>query len=321
MYQWEDPLYGEVVFDGVLAELVQTAEMQRLKKIHQNGAIFLVDPSIDTTRFEHSIGVTHIVQRLGCSREEQIAALIHDIPHTAFSHVADLVFDRKDEDFHEDYFQQFIKDSEIEAILKAHGFDTSYILNEDNFPALEQPLPQLCADRIDYCLRDLWKSDMIGQENIQQILNGLERKDSRIVATNEETARELMEQFITLNTEFFMHPAYDAANILFAELLQDALERGILDHEDLFQTDRYVLTQLKQSPLSDQLGQITPDIRAERSSDGNYTVTNKPRLVDPGVQHPSTPLSTIDEQAKKRLTTAKASIPTELRYRITTPSS
>ena len=36
-----------------------------------------------------------LIKKLGGSVEEQIAGLLHDVSHTAFSHVIDYVFDNK----------------------------------------------------------------------------------------------------------------------------------------------------------------------------------------------------------------------------------
>ena len=40
-----------------------------------------------TTHFEHSLGAFILVRRLDAALDEQIAALLHDASHTAFSHV------------------------------------------------------------------------------------------------------------------------------------------------------------------------------------------------------------------------------------------
>ncbi len=82
-------LYGKFELSGDIEELINTNVFQRLKKIHQGGAIFLINPNINHTRFEHSIGVMLLIKNLGGSIEEQIAGLLHDISHTAFSHLID----------------------------------------------------------------------------------------------------------------------------------------------------------------------------------------------------------------------------------------
>ncbi len=81
-----DALYGSFEIDGVLEELILSERVQRLKGIHQAGASFLVNSKWNISRFEHSIGVMLLIKKFGGSVEEQIAALLHDVSHTVFSH-------------------------------------------------------------------------------------------------------------------------------------------------------------------------------------------------------------------------------------------
>src|SRR5262245_37777798 len=91
---YTDPIYGEVnITEPVLAVLLDTAVMQRLKGIMQHGISGLIGLTTPITRYEHSLGAMLLVQRLGGSLAEQIAALLHDTSHTAFSHVIDYVVD------------------------------------------------------------------------------------------------------------------------------------------------------------------------------------------------------------------------------------
>jgi HD superfamily phosphohydrolase len=90
---------------------------------------------------------------LGGSELEQIAGLLHDISHTAFSHVGDYVFDNTDEDYHEKVFAEVLCKSEVPDVLLSYGYNVNQILY-GIFDILEQPLPSLCADRLDYTLRD-----------------------------------------------------------------------------------------------------------------------------------------------------------------------
>ncbi len=149
-----DIIYGDYNVDHVLAELIMSKPVQKLKGIHQGGASYLVNEEWNVTRYEHSVGVMLLIKKLGGSIEEQIAGLLHDVSHTAFSHVIDFVLENKEEDYHEKIYQKVIIDSEIPCILKKHGYDYKDILfNESKWTLLEQPAPELCADRVDYTLR------------------------------------------------------------------------------------------------------------------------------------------------------------------------
>lgn len=55
------------------------------------------------------MGVMLLIKKLNGSIEEQIAGWIHDISHTAFSHLIDYVFDSEGEDHHEHRFEEVLK--------------------------------------------------------------------------------------------------------------------------------------------------------------------------------------------------------------------
>jgi len=85
--------------------------------------------------------------------DEQIAALLHDMTHTAFSHVIDLVY-RKElagKSLHEQNVLEFVKLTDIPGIL-GRGWEKYF--KEENWKLMEQPSPRLCADRGDYSPRD-----------------------------------------------------------------------------------------------------------------------------------------------------------------------
>src|SRR5579872_5841205 len=85
-----DDVYGTYnIHEPVLIDLLQSSAVTRLKGIHQGGSAYLVMKRRDNTRFEHSVGVMSLIRCLGGSLHEQIAGLLHDVSHTAFSHVVD----------------------------------------------------------------------------------------------------------------------------------------------------------------------------------------------------------------------------------------
>lgn len=71
--------------------------VQRLRYIHQTGLSYLVYPTALHTRFDHSLGVARIAENIGrflgeekSSIEElRLAALLHDVGHSFFSHLSE----------------------------------------------------------------------------------------------------------------------------------------------------------------------------------------------------------------------------------------
>lgn len=163
-----DKIYGDYILDEVLKELVLCLPVQRLKGVYQGGASYFVNEKWNVTRYEHSIGVMLLIKKLGGSLEEQIAGLLHDVSHTAFSHVIDFVFENKEEDYHERFYHQIIEDSEIPYILSKYDYKyKNILLNHSKWTLLEQPVPKLCADRIDCTLRDMYQYGNISIEEIK----------------------------------------------------------------------------------------------------------------------------------------------------------
>jgi len=244
MIQLNDFLYGKMEFPQVFADLLETDALKRLAGVHQSGAIFLVNPDICHSRLEHAIGVTMLIKKMGGSELEQIAGLLHDVSHTAFSHVGDYVFDHVDEDYHEKVFAEVIYKSEIPDVLLQYGYDVNQILY-GNFDILEQPLPSLCADRLDYTLRDGVHSSIISRQKAREFLNAVVLSDGKIAVNNNEDAKWINQVFEKLNNEFFKLPLNLYANGKMAELIKNFLKKGLLNESDMFKTDTLLLNKIR----------------------------------------------------------------------------
>jgi HD superfamily phosphohydrolase len=244
MMKVEDEIYGQFEVAPVLEELINSAPVQRLKNVHQGGAIFLVNPAIKHTRYEHSIGVLFLVKYFGGGIEEQIAALLHDVSHTAFSHVADYVFENGNEDYHETIFNEVINRSEIPNILNKYGFDMATLTRND-YTILERELPDLCADRVDYTLRDLYHAKLIDKADVQKFLKELSVQGGYMVVKSEKAGNWIKEQFQRLNDAYFKKPEHIYANLQLAQLIKDALDKKLLQKSDLLCDDFEVLHKLE----------------------------------------------------------------------------
>src|ERR1700677_2707958 len=65
-----DPIHQDIVLDGdkkaeaLIINLIDTPEIQRLRRVHQLGVSFLTFQGAEHSRFTHSVGVMHIASRL-----------------------------------------------------------------------------------------------------------------------------------------------------------------------------------------------------------------------------------------------------------------
>ncbi|WEL23080.1 HD domain-containing protein [Candidatus Nanohalovita haloferacivicina] len=283
----DDRVYGEKeIKEEVIIDLINSKPVQRLKKVHQAGPQPFYMDKKPMTRYEHSIGVFLLLRDHGASIEEQIAGLLHDVPHTAFSHTADFVFDTDDHEYHDRFLEKVVKDSEIPEILEKHGLDLEYILDEENFGLLERDAPDLCADRIDYFLRD---SKSYGDWKVEQFVESLTVEDGMFVLDDPDIAVEFAEKYAEADEEWWANPKEVVIIKMFAQALSEAIDTGIMNEEDLFGTDDEVLEKLRESDnqeIKDKLETLKNGFEIETEvEDPDMTVTTKARSVNPPVLH------------------------------------
>lgn len=284
----KDNLYGEFEVESVIEDTINSREIQRLKYIHQGGASYLVNENWNVTRYEHSIGVMLLIKKLGGSIEEQIAGLLHDVSHSAFSHVVDYALDYKDEDYHEKIYDQVIENSHIPQILSKHGYNYKDILgNDEKYKLLEEKAPHLCADRIDYTLRDMYAYKSISKEDITKFLNSLIVLDNMIVIENIEIAKWFVNLYNKEVMEYFMNPLNVYGYNLLANAIKIALKSNILSLDDLLKTDdevMYILKSSENKEIQNLLYKLKYNvILKEDKNDYDIYQSFKPRLIDPKV--------------------------------------
>ena len=98
------PLHGFIDITPRMQKIIDTIEFKRLHDLRQLGVSYMVYPSANHTRFEHSLGVSYLARQLMESLQKhqpeleiddntielvQIAGLLHDIGHGPFSHLFD----------------------------------------------------------------------------------------------------------------------------------------------------------------------------------------------------------------------------------------
>ncbi|PTM58409.1 hypothetical protein C8J48_0992 [Desmospora activa DSM 45169] len=283
----QDPLYGTVEVEPVMAALLHTPPLQRLERVHQAGAAALLQPKWNVTRLEHSIGVMLLIRRLGGSLPEQAAALLHDVSHTAFSHLVDQVLDHPDEDYHEKQLERVIKHPAIEEAIAPMGWKVEDLLPLERWSILEQPAPDLCADRIDYTLRDQYHYGGLSLHEIHAFLEMLTLVQGRIAVRSLAWAEWFVDAYYREVVHFFLDPKNVYANDRLSTVLRQAMVEGVITEDDWMKTDQKLLQQVKDrggEALLRDLSEIRPGIRLQISHpDDNWDIhfKQKVRWVDP----------------------------------------
>ncbi|UXD22684.1 hypothetical protein IPA_07335 [Ignicoccus pacificus DSM 13166] len=151
-----DPIHGFIEFPSDLFEtLIDTEIFQRLREIRQLGLSHYVYPGANHTRFEHSLGVAHVVKNMlnnirknteemvirylrfkdlkeyagevldhldSMKKEIIVAALLHDLGHVALSHVFEVAM--------KDYIYYIEAKEKSVQTMVSHEHLTLSLLNE-----------------------------------------------------------------------------------------------------------------------------------------------------------------------------------------------
>src|SRR3989344_498807 len=302
----KDVVYGEEeISEPILVELINSAPVQRLKEVSQWG---IVDENYQKkafSRFDHSIGVLILLRRLNAKLEEQVAGLLHDASHTAFSHIIDWVLeDTTNENYQDKTLLKTFEETEISSILKKHGFDPQKIADLEKFSLLEREAPFLCADRVDYSLREI--SHLHNIEDAKKILEDLKNVDEKIILDSLESAELFARHYVYMSRNHWGEDKAKARFYIFADILKKALSKKIISIDDMMKTDKEILDVLRKSNDEDiisGLAMLKNGFFLKKTEGNGVILKNKFRYFDPEFIHGDkiVRLSEVSEKYKEIL--------------------
>lgn len=295
---YTDRIYGkEEISEPVVLELLVSPTLQRLKGVDQFGYLpgYAIVPAGGfpggpVSRFEHSVGVYLLLRKYGAPFSEQIAGLLHDVSHTVFSHCVDYVLNDGEgaakQDHQDNIFGTFIKNSVVPNILIKYGLDLDYILDDKNFPLKEKQLPDLCADRIDYSLRDAMTFGELKRADLDYFLRHLFAENNTWFFDEFTAAKRYVDFFFMMNNKYYASscPARMFASV--GGCVKYAIEKGYLMKGDLFTTDDEVISKIKNNLDDEKLKLLFARMNNEVGTTNNpenydQRVLCKSRAVDP----------------------------------------
>ena len=243
----KDRVYGtEEINEDVFIDLINSPEFQRLKNVSQLGLPDEYYSKKNFSRYEHSLGVFVLLRRLGAGIDEQIAGLLHDINHKAFSHVIDWIFGDPTKENHQDEdYANFLENSGIPDILERHGFNYIDILNLEKFSLLEREAPSLCADRIDYSLREL---AVDGRESLaKKIFENLIVLNNQIIFESQSIAEIFHKEYSFLNETSWSGEDSRMRYSILSDVLKRGFDKGLLDVGEMVDAEYKILKKLEDS--------------------------------------------------------------------------
>jgi hypothetical protein len=176
-----DPIHNLIAFsskhpdDPLLWDLVQSAPVQRLRRIKQLGFSEFVYPGATHSRFSHVLGAMQMARRMldvfernnvfpkrehtQQRRATLAAALLHDVGHGPYSHVFEEVAAKLAQgQNHESYTREIIEKTDIKVILRKYGvFEQAkrfFTAEAGSDPYTRIISSQMDCDRLDFLVRD-----------------------------------------------------------------------------------------------------------------------------------------------------------------------
>jgi hypothetical protein len=260
------------------------------------------------TRWHHSLGVFFITRNYGASLEEQIDALLHDSSHTCFSHVGDVLFNSNyrtgKHAYQDEIHEQYLQKTGVTALLAKHGYAAACShATKETHHCFDQPLPGLCADRIEYNLTGAYIDGLITHEEPTHIISMLHFENGTWFFDDLSAAKRFGEISLTLSETRWGAPWSAFIDHSAAQALTRACALAVITYDDIhYATDDEVWNKLisrDDAQLKQMLTQIV-HYREHFKPDTHGTIHLRGKFsgTDPLVKTNSgyVPLSTIDPE-------------------------
>lgn len=244
-----ETLYGNFkITEPVLQDILHDKFFCRLNNIRQYGVDYYAIKNSEYTRAQHSIGVLALLIRYHAPLNEQIAGLLHDVSHTVFSHVGDLFFNHKDgkNSYQDEKHLWFLTQTTLPQLLKKYHLTIHEIDHKRNgFTRLEQDLPDICADRLEYNLMGGVLESIITQQECLQILDDLHFENGKWFFTKVEGAKKFAQLSLYLTENVWASAEGLLVDYLAADLLKKAVLLDLISLNDIhFSTDDVIWQKL-----------------------------------------------------------------------------
>jgi HD superfamily phosphohydrolase len=252
----KDEVFGTIEFDKTEAKIIDHPIFQRLRRIKQMSVSYLVYPGANHSRFEHSLGTSHlsalIAKKVGLDQEKiekvKMYGLVHDLGHCAFSHEGEHILSKYLGN-HEEVGKKMIKESEIGDIIN-EKFSKKEIIDLGKNRLGEIVTSDIGSDRMDYLKRDALNTGVAyGIIDIDRIINTLKFKNEIYVSKKGIDAAEyLLIARATMFATVYLHKTVRAATVMLFRAISKSVEDGTMEPKEFLEIgDEIALEKMKNS--------------------------------------------------------------------------
>ncbi|WP_242848401.1 HD domain-containing protein [Sulfobacillus thermosulfidooxidans] len=238
---FKDPVHGYIyVNDPLIWDLINTKEMQRLRRIRQLGTSYVTYPGGEHSRFSHSLGVYEVIRQIvqafarnayewptEYNQLVMVAGLLHDIGHAPFSHALEKVIGLR----HEVWSERIILEptTEVHQVLEqmdpALPSQVASVINKTHPQKLVVSLVsgQLDADRLDYLMRDsIFTGVDYGKFDLARIIRVMRPLGGRIVVKRSglHTVEAYLLARYFMYWQVYFHPVSRSAEVILKAILK-----------------------------------------------------------------------------------------------------
>lgn len=232
-----DPIHDYIELDELALALIDTPQVQRLRRVKQLGFSNLVYPGANHTRFEHSLGVYHLAGHLIKQVDEHqrnellAAALLHDIGHGPFSHATEELTERYTRKRHDDV-EELLRKGEISDVLGEYSLSQSSVakhIKGETYPG-QIINSEIDVDRMDYLVRDAHYTGVaFGLIDHVRLIHELRFNENKLVLNigGLQAAESLLVSRFLMHPTVYFHHVSRIAESMCSHAAEYMIENGL----------------------------------------------------------------------------------------------
>ena len=209
--------------------LIRSFYFKRLAKIAQLGCVHYLNNLPMLTRYEHSVMVMKITERISKEREHVLLALFHDIGHFPFSHDLEGIFEEYLDMNHNGRGVEILREFGLKGVAELLRKKADVVFKKKPYVLGSDKIAYIFHDNI--VLNTPFKRKALAA--CVKLVESIKVKGGRIVDFDEDAARYITKVHRRMWRWYYLSPKAERVREKLRESLTYAIKRGIVDVEEI----------------------------------------------------------------------------------------